>query len=153
MPDYEKEMPKLIRKATRHAQEVAGREHIKADRHERVGHFVTTLRRLIDHQGLGPSKNGLINGLCRKEIWHDAGELSEGATFSQPLELWKVKSWVAGAKALFVTPEETALDSMDAAIAEANEHIEEMRPLINQAEVLAEEGQTAADELQKLVLA
>lgn len=71
-----------ISRAAKHAWSVGRREHIKADRHERVGQFMVSLRSVII-EACGVYKidmriqDGLIYGLCQKRLWHDAGRLSD----------------------------------------------------------------------------
>lgn len=63
-------------KAMRHTQRVCVREHIKADRVERVNLFITSLRReLIYVESHFPfdSRQWLQKMLCEKVYWHDIG--------------------------------------------------------------------------------
>jgi len=61
-----------------HAYSVCGREHIKGNRHDRVGHFVTTLRRELSCHFSAYTKAQLT----QKAIWADAGMLDNVLGFS-----------------------------------------------------------------------
>lgn len=66
-------------KAIRHAQRVCVREHIKADRVERVNLFLTSLRREVsyleshNHSIPVDLRQWLQTMLCEKAYWHDIG--------------------------------------------------------------------------------
>jgi len=66
-------------KAIRHAQRVCVREHIKADRVERVNLFLTSLRREVSyleshqHNISIDLRQWLQAMLCEKAYWHDIG--------------------------------------------------------------------------------
>lgn len=65
-------MPNAIAFATSQSRNAARREHIKADRIERVNLFVTDLRRAIIGNSLSkPAKDFFVSALCQKEVWHD----------------------------------------------------------------------------------
>ncbi len=59
------------------AEKIVRREHIKADRIERVNHFITCLRR----EFTGESKH-FVEALCKKEVWYDIGVVSPNITNS-----------------------------------------------------------------------
>jgi len=67
-----------IGRAIRHAQRVCVREHIKADRIERVNHLITSLRREVSYlegQKLIPAelRQYVSNILLQRGHWHDIG--------------------------------------------------------------------------------
>jgi hypothetical protein len=65
-----------IGQAIRHAKRVSKRDHIKADRIERVNQFVVSLRtRLLSFRSGISHTNELVADLCDKTIWYDIGEL------------------------------------------------------------------------------
>lgn len=75
--DNDRAIGASIGKAMRHAERVSKREHIKADRIERVNQFIVSLRREFGYSDkASPIGNDLIGALCRKEIWHDIGVLT-----------------------------------------------------------------------------
>lgn len=71
------DLSKAIAKATKSAVEVAGREHVKAARHERVGIFVTCLRQEVrsGYNFWSQATNKEVSYLQCKSLWHDAGVL------------------------------------------------------------------------------
>lgn len=78
-------MPTILSRAIKQTKSSATRDHIKADRNERVSLFVTDLRREIcsastpldvRHQFGAPRlHNKVIDIFCRKSVWHDVGVL------------------------------------------------------------------------------
>ena len=68
-------MPSILADAIRQTRKVARREHIKADRQERVNLFITDLRRgLLALSNVHKrAKEFMVTSLCRKELWHDIG--------------------------------------------------------------------------------
>ena len=62
--------------AIRHAKRVVVRDHIKADRMERVNQFVVSLRtRLLSGITRIQHSHELVADLCDKTLWYDIGEL------------------------------------------------------------------------------
>lgn len=62
--------------AIRHAKRVVVRDHIKADRMERVNQFVVSLRtRLLSSLTSIQQSKELVADLCDKTLWYDIGEL------------------------------------------------------------------------------
>jgi hypothetical protein len=73
--ESKKSIATALAKAMAHAQRVSIREHIKADRFERVNQFVTSLRRELTVYGVlsvSTSKDCVAN-LCNKAVWYDIG--------------------------------------------------------------------------------
>jgi hypothetical protein len=65
---------KLLAQAAAHARRVSVREHIKADRFERVSQFIVSLRRQLTTLGNGLNttrSRELVNKYCDKSKWHD----------------------------------------------------------------------------------
>lgn len=74
---------KAIGQAIRHAKRVVVRDHIKADRMERVNQFVVSLRtKLLNGFQTITFASELVGDLCDKTLWHDIGELGPTATRS-----------------------------------------------------------------------
>lgn len=67
-------------KAIAATRKIVRREHIKADRIERVNHFITCLRRELC------SQKTHTEGLCRKEVWYDVGVLSPNQVHAALIE-------------------------------------------------------------------
>jgi hypothetical protein len=151
-------LPDVIRRAAQHAREVGGREHVKANRHERVGHFVTTLRRLLDsHLAVNSitTTKALIQALCDKAQWYDAGVLATEADFyrfqAKGFNTAQVKSWVAAA-AIPATSVESELDDFDISLAELSDDIPTLQALNTQADAVCANAERAATELEELMV-
>lgn len=77
-------------RAIRHAQRVCAREHIKADRVERINHFITSMRRELGSiecmNGMRASIRSYVTCvLCDKASWHDIGVPT---TYSGEINAW-----------------------------------------------------------------
>ena len=65
-----------IGQAIRHAKRVVVRDHIKADRMERVNQFIVSLRtKLLSGLIRIQHSQELVADLCDKTLWYDIGEL------------------------------------------------------------------------------
>lgn len=71
--DVDKAIAHAIGKAMRHAERVSRREHIKADRIERVNQFIVSLRRELGDIGRGRYVSANINAMLDKGMWYDIG--------------------------------------------------------------------------------
>jgi len=72
-----------IGQAIRHAKRVVVRDHIKADRMERVNQFVVSLRtKLLSNVDKITYASDLVGDICDKVLWHDIGELGPSASRS-----------------------------------------------------------------------
>lgn len=99
---------KAMSDAIAHVRQVAVREHIKADRIERVNQFVVSLRRQFGYMGeqFRTEREFLSAQLARKEVWYDVGVLNppsisgiNGMT-STSLKPRDVENWLAQAEAM-----------------------------------------------------
>jgi len=97
---------KALSDALSHTKEVAVREHIKADRNERVNQFIVSLRR---HFGYLPDtyrteREYLSSQLARKEVWYDLGILNppniSGLLLGISLDGKQVEKWLTQAEAM-----------------------------------------------------
>lgn len=71
---YDMKIVEAISAAINSAKEIVRREHIKADRIERVQHFVVCLRRHIGYKiDSSIIKNNYVTALCDKALWYDIG--------------------------------------------------------------------------------
>lgn len=143
-------MPPIIREANIHSRHVAGEEKHKAERHERVGFFVTDLRRFIGYKtGLNTAVlRSLVLCLCNKAVWYDAGVLE--ATFNFPtsgtsgIEPHDLRRWVQAAE-MIVDQDEFAV--VDRLLAEVKEGNDEIRLLLQRADTVGGRADRAADDL------
>jgi hypothetical protein len=101
---FDEMIAEAIGRAIRHANRVSYREHINADKPERINQFCTSLRRELGYLstfggGLekldDASSRFLINNLCHKEYWYDIGHI---ASFIPNLP--RASMWVDLAKRL-----------------------------------------------------
>lgn len=77
-----------MRKAISHTETVARRDHIKADRIERVNLFINSLRTQFNYyynQINSFIAKEVLSELYNKEIWHDVGVLNLNFTFNSKL--------------------------------------------------------------------
>jgi len=98
--DFDVRMSEAIRNATIHIRSLTNLEHLKLDRNERIGQFITSLRREISTlrygrtattgYGLSFSDNlehnltkVITDRLCNKLWWYDAGILEPEVVFSR----------------------------------------------------------------------
>lgn len=95
---------RALNTAMHHAERVCKREHIKADRFERVNQFITSIRRELG--GYVTIKDALVNieelkaALSRKEIWYDIGVLNKSFTGVGQFSKSYIQPIVERAKAL-----------------------------------------------------
>lgn len=73
-PDLGNQITQCFTKAIAHSNRVAHREHIKANRVERVEQFIVSLRRELMRLPVSQG-SGLVQWLCDKTLWHDIGIL------------------------------------------------------------------------------
>lgn len=97
---------KAIADAIAHNREVANREHIKADRNDRVNQFIVSLRRQFGYMGdtYRTEREYLSAQLARKEVWYDVGVLNPPSISRldghSSLKSRDVEAWVAQASAM-----------------------------------------------------
>lgn len=100
---------KALSDAMAHAREVGQREHIKADRSERVNQFIVSLRRQFGYMGdtYRTEREFLSAQLARKEVWYDVGVLNppsisglSGTNYPTSLKQRDVEEWLAQAEAM-----------------------------------------------------
>ncbi len=99
---------KAISDAMAHSREVSSREHIKADRIERVNQFIVSLRRQFGYldDTYRHEREFLSAQLARKEVWQDVGVLNLSKTgkfgidTATALKYRDVESWLAQAEAM-----------------------------------------------------
>jgi len=82
--------------ATRHVKRIARREHLKADRVESVNLFIVSLRRELIVR-FGSQSGGMVDAMCRKELWYDAGDPSPAYSGTCPSH-YQLENWARIAK-------------------------------------------------------
>lgn len=76
MSEYRDKVPTCIAWALQHTKEIASRHNGYNTRLERVGEFVTSLRREIARRFIGNAGGKeLVSAICQTELWRDAGVL------------------------------------------------------------------------------
>ena len=97
---------KVMSDSLAHVREVAQREHIKADRTDRVNQFIVSLRRNFGYMGdsYRTEREYLSAQLARKEVWYDLGVLNppsiSGLDGHSSLKARDVENWLAQAEAM-----------------------------------------------------
>lgn len=124
-----------LRKAVHHAWRVARREHIKANRIERVNQFIVSVRRelsLVNPAFTKDAARDISCALTTKELWHDIGVLSPYATdvTASPLQLPQVANWVAQVS----TPMFNDNDDIQYSFDELTESLESITAILSEAE-------------------
>ena len=143
-------IPPIIREANIHTRHVAGEEKHKAERHERVGLFVTDLRRMIGYKTeLGMTVlRSLVLCLCNKAVWHDAGVLETNFSFpahgTSGMEPDDLRRW---AKAAEIIVDENEYAMVDRLLAEVKEDTDGIRLLLQRADTVGGRAERAADDL------
>lgn len=87
--EFHSKVVDALTKAIVHANEVCVRDHIKANRIERVNVFITDLRRELSSQWCysedSVAKKLVMAVVCRKEAWYDLGVIQ-----NNPLGRWGI---------------------------------------------------------------
>jgi len=128
-------------KAMRHAQRVCVREHIKADRVERVNHFITSLRRelsyLESHHHTIPVdlRQWLQNILCEKAYWHDIGVTTASGhnLFGSWLQMAKRQSHSADAQSEIILAD---LEELERGMAVINQTVQDAERINKEGDVV-----------------
>jgi len=150
-----RELVDSIARAIKHARSVAKREHKKADRHERVGIFVTSLRSTF----ISRCRDYYVGKLCEKRLWYDIGELNEpvqlpavsykGAQYEPQGEIrvttMNLKSWVYEAN--LQTGERNLAEEIDEDLAELEKSLPGFKVPIEQATHLNEQADQVLNSL------
>lgn len=125
--DLDKLMTTAIAEAVKGTKDVCSREHIKGvTRHERVNEFVTQLRRSIGrHIPHTTAGKLLVEKLCRKDAWYDAGQFSSvpylhvmltsthagsSVLFTKAVDAERVRGWCYMATGAFRPDQELAAE-------------------------------------------
>lgn len=134
------------------ASTICRREHVKADRTERVGHFVTCLRRVFAL--IQRKESWLVDSLCNKAIWYDIGFL--GSMFSRHINLGAssyvdvnvktIEEWVMYARLKAdankgdpIEEIEMQIDTLNSSLGYFRMRQQETNQLLKKADQLAEE--------------
>lgn len=102
--DQEESIVKAISKAIRHAKRVSKKEHIKANRIERVSQFVVSLRRELGV--MCKSKSSICHFMLDKAMWHDIGVMTLQFNPYSPVTRDHVSRWLREASMINMTNSE-----------------------------------------------
>lgn len=136
-------LPEALAEAVQHTWEVARREHIKADRIERISTFLTDLKRMLCRLDLPSySHKCLLDAFCNKRIWHDVGILVPGAFTKNYCKIDgltedRLLGWLALANAATVPPEndiDSGLTELNRKLAVFDQQIDQVKRLNTQAD-------------------
>lgn len=137
LPMSDNQIAKAIHDARQHVLHISKRDHLKADRYERVGLFITSLRTKVSLYGIDRG----CREIFERKLWYDAGILDPSATF-YPL---KLELWVRLARNM-----EFTIDSMSEAI---DADIEEMKKEVAACSMTIREAERINGDADKLVSA
>lgn len=111
---------KAIVDAMMHAREVSEREHIKADRIERVNQFIVSLRRQLSYMDdkYRTEREHVSANLTTKELWYDIGVLNPEriAGLRGSIQYNTVQRWVLQAQAGIGSSSGSLQDAIDKAL-------------------------------------
>jgi len=147
-----------IHKAICHTRLVVERSHIKAEnRIERISHFLTDLRRELHYMAavaangkMSGEFQGIVDSLCRKELWFDIGILEENPRYERsnmnhPKD--QIRKWVNMADSLSQDDYEFEVDRI---LQELNSGLSAFHQKVEQAKYLNAEGEKVVESLCKV---
>lgn len=127
-------------KAVRHSQRVCAREHIKADRVERVNHFMTSLRREIAYLETHIKKIPtdlrvwLQTVMCDKSHWYEIGiATSSGSMFNNWIQMANRKSSSANAQSEMILAD---LEELERSIAGIQQTVKDAERINNEGDIV-----------------
>lgn len=141
-PEQDEVIAGAIGKAIRHTKRVCSREHIKADRIERVNHLITSLRREVSYlESMSRSipadmRLWLQNFICDKAYWHDIGILTtSGQILSSWLQMANRQSGSSEAQSEMILAD---LEELERGLAGVNHTVGEVKRINVEGEALVE---------------
>ena len=137
-----------ISKAIRHSERVAKREHIKADRVERVKQFLVSLRRELGYiSSAHPLGANLANSLLRKELWYDLGQMHPNfPTYRVSFSKDTLIKWMTIAQRLRKT-DDAQTDEIKGDLEELERSLAGMTSLVDESGRIADESEIVAGQL------
>lgn len=142
---YDQDVGNAIGKAIVHAQGVARREHIKADRIERVNQFTVSLRHELRFVTPVPS------ALLEKELWQDIGVYNAAyPTYKAQPDRAALHRWLQLASA-YVRNQDRSVEEIRHNLQELEVYVSAGLHCVADAERINEESSHVADSLSKLV--
>lgn len=145
MSDPKNHIVEGLPKAIREAKRIARRPDQKADRKERVGIFVTCLRRRL----VMMKNQDAYNLLVDTKLWYDIGVLAESCTLragTHKVALSELRSWLAEAQ-LVSSVEPFDIDDIDAELAELRHEIYGMEQINLQMERINHHAESVSEQI------
>lgn len=147
-------MISLLRLSIKQAYKVSNRENQKALRHERVGQFVTILRRhavcKLSHIPRDMS-NSIINAITNKSNWFDIGEPAVQTNFQVSIIKENIERWLTRAKN-HVDDVDNQFKSVDALLIEVDEELNQIRHMMPTVSAASQRAEKAHKELIELAI-
>lgn len=143
--DHDDRVAKWLNSARQHALEVSNRDHIKADRNERVGMFLTSLRSQRHDSCFIPK-------LVDKRLWHDIAVLSpsiENTDAGRTYGSENIMRWVRLSHT-FTNEANSMQEEMQATIKELSADIAGCRLNNRQADYINVEAEKVSDKLAEI---
>lgn len=142
---YDHDVGNAIGKAIIHAQGVARREHIKADRIERVNQFIVSLRHELRFVTPVPS------ALLEKDLWQDIGIYNSAyPTYKAKPDRGDFHKWLQLAS-VYVRSQDRSVEEIRHNLQELEVYVSAGLHCVADAERINEESSRVADSLTKLV--
>jgi hypothetical protein len=140
-----------IGKASRHAKRVIRREHVKGDRLDTINQFVVSLRRELMMCFSGTLGASLVERLCNKEIWFDAGEISPSYNgHHQGPSVLQLEKWTRAAKRIAASNSSAQAELIQADLEELERSLHGFQIQIEDAERINTEGDSILVGLEEL---
>ena len=140
-----------IGKASRHAKRVILREHVKGSRLDAVNQFIVSLRREILICFSGTLAASLVERLCNREIWFDAGEISPSYNgHHQGPSMLQLEKWTRAAKRIAASNSDAQSELIQADLEELERSLHGFQIQIEEAERINTEGDSVLVGLEKL---
>lgn len=138
----------VIHTAITHTHGVVNREHVKADRNERVGQFLTSLRRELTYirNGSGLCESDFLQiqqSLLRREVWYDVGQLNTDITGVGFFSYSFLKSLVDAAN--------RSRHSVDGSVREIQGDLDGLESILRGANLAVSDAQTVNREAEVVI--
>lgn len=137
-----------LSKAIRHVDRISRRDHIKADRVERVNLFLTSLRRELGYFASVTSGHDMVGSLCNKALWYEPGVLNLNLTGVYGLRYSKdtIQKWLDAAKRQRDSTE-SARDLIEGDLEDLERSLNGVVAACDDAQRINQEGESVASEL------
>ena len=138
-----------IAEAVRNTNKVCEREHVKiTSRHERVGEFVTQLRRSLGHK----TTPTFVGQITERRYWYDAGVLDPTQNFHASLNMTAINSEMLRGWCYLASGKEQSLaDEIDGDLIQLKADLNFFHLKNDEADRLNQQAENVADALLKVI--